>query len=158
MSDLPPETTDAEEQRIEPQPTVETNFDAIIDLISDTGAIANLEEGMNTNKGELGAYYKKIQNDHHGNIGAVKKIKQLKNMKSEKRNDFMRTFLGLAERMGLMPETDMVDMAQNNKQSSVMDDTVSDLEKARDKKKLSIAQKDNKTDGGFVDPEELIAK
>lgn len=158
MSDLTGQKTEAEEKRIEPQPTVEIDFDSIIHLIGKSGEIANFEDQMDTAKGSLGATYKKIQNDHHGNIAAVKKIKQLNRMTEEKASDFMRTFLGLAERMGLLPREDMVDMAESNKQSSAMDDTVSDLEKARDKKKLSIAQKNKKTDSGFVNPEELIAK
>lgn len=154
MSDLTGQKTEAEEKRLEPQPTVEIDFDSIINLIGKSGEIANFQDQMDTAKGSLGATYKKIQNDHHGNIAAVKKIKQLDRMTEEKASDFMRTFIGLAERMGLLPRKDMVDMAQSDEQQSSMDSTVSDLEEARNKKSKTT-KKTGKSDSEALDPKKL---
>lgn len=107
MADL----TDEEEERLEPQPHVKANIDAIANLIGKDGRVAKAEEKGQKARGELGNIYQKIANDYHGNIGAAKLVRRLESGTVDAAYDFMRTFIPLAQRFGLIPEDDLVDQA-----------------------------------------------
>lgn len=103
--------TEEEEERIEPQPHVKANIDAIADLIGKNGKVARAEEKGQKARGELGNIYQKIEKDFHGNIGAAKLVRRLESGTVDAAYDFMRTFIPLAKRFGLIPEDDLVDQA-----------------------------------------------
>lgn len=107
MADL----TEEEEERLEPQPHVKANIDAIAELIGKNGKVARAEEKGQKARGELGNIYQKIEKDFHGNIGAAKLVRRLESGTVDAAYDFMRTFIPLAKRFGLIPEDDLVDQA-----------------------------------------------
>jgi hypothetical protein len=107
MADL----TEEEEERLEPQPHVKANIDAIAELIGKNGKVARAEEKGQKARGELGNIYQKIEKDFHGNIGAAKLVRRLESGTVDAAYDFMRTFIPLAQRFGLIPEDDLVDQA-----------------------------------------------
>lgn len=107
-----PAMTDEEEERETPQPHVKANIDAIAKLVAKDGRIDKLEESMTKARNALGNEYQKIEKDFHGNRGAVKQVRKLLAGTTDAAYDYMRTFLHLAHRFGLMPEEDLVDLAE----------------------------------------------
>lgn len=103
--------TDEEEERIEPQPHVKANIEKIAELIGKNGQVAQAEEKGQKARGALGNLYQKIEKDYHGNIGAAKLVRRLESGTVDAAYDFMRTFIPLAQRFGLIPEDDLVDQA-----------------------------------------------
>lgn len=108
MADL----TEEEEERVEPQPHVKANIEAIAALIAPNSRIAKAEERAQKARGELGNVYQKIQQDYHGNIQAAKLVRRLQAGTTDAAYDFMRTFMPLAGHFGLIPEEDLVDKAE----------------------------------------------
>lgn len=108
-------TTDAEEERIEPQPHVAANIDAIAGMVEKNSLIDKAEERAAKARGELGRHYQKIENDYHGNRKAVKLIRTLIGGTIDAAYDFMRTFMPLAERFDLIPSDDLADMMEKSK-------------------------------------------
>jgi hypothetical protein len=104
MADL----TDEEEERLEPQPHIAANVEAIANMVDKNGLIAKAEEKAAKARGDLGRHYQKVENDYHGNRKAVKLIRTLVGGTIDAAYDFMRTFMPLAEHFELVPGDDLV--------------------------------------------------
>lgn len=102
-------------EEVPDEPKVQPNIEAIAKLIAPNGPVHRAEEASQAGRADLGNYYKRIQDDHHGHRGAVKMIRKLIGQTGEARSDFMRTFEPLAEHFNLFPsqhEGDLVDSAE----------------------------------------------
>jgi hypothetical protein len=119
-----PNKTDNEEERDNetPQPHIAANIEKIVPLVEKNGQIDKLEEKMAKARGDLGNVYQKIENDFHGNRKAVKLVRTLLGGTTDAAYDFMRTFMRLAHHFGLVPEDDLVDMAERIGQRGPEDD------------------------------------
>jgi hypothetical protein len=106
--------TDAESLRDDesPEPFIPPKIDKLIPIVAPNGKLHKLEEKAATIRGDMGAAYKGLQDDFHGNRKAVKLIRGLIGMSQDKAMDFMRTFLPLASHFHLMPEEDLVSAAE----------------------------------------------
>lgn len=109
--------TDEEEERLEPQPHIKANIEGIVALVSKNGLIDKAEEKAAKARGELGRHYQKVENDYHGNRKAVKLIRTLEAGTIDAAYDFMRTFMPLAQHFGLIPEDDLVSMANKGSEA-----------------------------------------
>ena len=107
---------------MEPVPHTRANVAEIAKIIDKNGKMSHLETAQGKAMGAVGAEYKRIEKDYHGNIAAVKKIRQLAAGKVDVCYDYMRTFIPLAREMGLLPDDDLVDRSEGeNKVSSALD-------------------------------------
>lgn len=102
-----PETTEAEDERMSPQPHVKPKIEAIANLIKRDGQIHRGEEKGQKANADLAKLYQKIEKDFHGHKGAVKAIRTLVKGTTDNAYDFMRTFVGLAEHFDLFPADDL---------------------------------------------------
>jgi hypothetical protein len=158
MADL----TDEEEERIEPQPHVKANIDKIAELIGKNGKVARAEEKGQKARSDLGNIYQQIEKDFHGNIGAAKLVRRLESGTVDAAYDFMRTFIPLAERFGLIPEDDLVDQAHHAGGTAGEDGSgVIDFGAMRERRSGGLSALDNARDhlsgGTKADPPESEA-
>lgn len=107
-----PSLTNDEEERETPQPHLPAKIDEIAKLIEKDGPLDKLHEKMATARGTLAQKYQHIEADLHGNRKAVKLVHTLLQGTTDAAYDFMRTFMRLAHRFDLVPEDDLVDMAE----------------------------------------------
>lgn len=94
------------------------------------------EEKNQSSRGDLGAAWKKIEEECHCNRAAAKLFAKLRAMSEEKKDDFLRTLYGLMKAGGVALNRDLVD--QMGDEDSADEMPVSD----RPERKLELVDND----------------
>jgi len=115
--------TTNEEQGGGAEPRVTPKFTAIFAMIGAGGEVTEATKAQQEAMGKIGAAYKKIEKELHGNRQAVGLIRKLDNMSKDKRDDFIRTLEPmLVERGYTLDAIDPEDLVGQTKQGTAPQD------------------------------------
>jgi hypothetical protein len=84
------------------------------------GDIRPAEEKQQSAKGDLSAAWKAVEDEAHCNKKAAKQLHRLRLMSDEACDDYLRTFLGGLEALGLGLTADLVDAMEAGKQATAV--------------------------------------
>lgn len=86
------------------------DFNLARDIMRDD--IAGIRDDLSKRQGDASAAWKRVEKEAGVHKGAAKAVFGLLNKSEEHRDDFLRSFVGLARAFGLTTRVDLVDLAQ----------------------------------------------